>query len=485
MKILTLLTISCALFASLAINAAVPKISLNVPVNNSTDIQMNPNCVWQSVPSATSYWFEVSTSTTVDANTGEFTSKTRNHKFDMKTNNFWQIRAGLHPNTKYYWHVLVKIGTELGPWSDIWNFTTTSVVDKPYQVSPDDGATMVDIPVPMTFMKVPNATKYNLQITDLSTNKTIVNDQNILDNNGDPQNVIYTVTNLSALTNFSWRVRCMVNSNWGAWTDAITFTTGESLAAPTLLTPINGATSQSITPTLTYKVLNGQTYRVDFSKDKTFTSNVGTFTKSSGSVSLANLDYSITYYWRARAESDLSTGLWSETWSFTTGAPAALYFPDLMIKANGYDGNIGMDQQDISNSGTYFAVLEANSLKKAVFYITLKNAGNVAGNIDIFVAAFDNASQAKLSKWIVKFTNSTGKDLSTSVANGNAYRIEKMIPGTSQVYRLEVSPSSGVINNDAISMLVNVKALGSDGNYIPEARDSVKAVTVKTARGNK
>ena len=486
MKIFTLLAISCALFASLAINAAVPKISLSVPVNNATDMQMNPNCVWQSVASAKSYWFEVSTSTTVDAVTGEFTSKTRNHKFDMKTNNFWQIKAGLRPNTKYYWHVLVKIGEETGPWSDMWNFTTTNVVDKPYQVSPDDAATMVNIPVAMTFMKVPNATKYNLQITNLSTNKSIVNDQNILDNNGDPQNVLYTVTNLSALTNFSWRVRCIVNSQWGAWTDSITFTTGESLAAPKLTTPVNGATNQSITTELFYEVANGQTYRLDVSKDKNFILDVGTFTNSCGHLMLNNLDYSATYYWRARPESDLSTGLWSVTWSFTTAAPATAYFPDLMIKATGYGiGNIGENLQDAANRGTYFAVLEANSLKKAVFYITVKNAGNVSGDIDLFVAAFDNASQTKLSKWVVKFTNSAGKDVTGSVANGNGYRINKMAPGTSQIYRLEVSPSSGVINNDAISMLVRARALGTDGSYVTGAQDSVKAVTVKTARGNK
>jgi hypothetical protein len=486
MKIFTLLAISCALFASLAINAAVPKISLSVPVNNATDIQMNPNCVWQSVASAKSYWFEVSTSTSVNATTGEFISKTRNHDFDMKTNNFWQIRAGLRPNTKYYWHVLVKIGDEIGPWSDMWNFTTTNVIDKPYQVSPDEDATMVDIPVSMTFMKVANATKYNLQITDLSTNKTVLNDQNILDNNGDPQNVIYRVTNLPALTQFSWRVRCMVNSQWGAWTDSVNFTTGESLAAPKLLSPINGAINQSIAPDLSYVVANNQTYRVEVSKDKMFKLDTGSFTNSCGNLALTNLDYSTTYYWRARPESDLSTGIWSESWSFTTAAPATAYFPDLMIKATGYGiGNIGDNLQDAANRGTYFAVLEVNSLKKAVFYITVKNAGNVSGDIDLFVAAFDNASQTKLSKWVVKFTNSAGKDLSSSVANGNGYRINKMAPGTSQIYRLEVSPSSGVINNDAISMLVRARALGTDGSYVTGAQDSVKAVTVKTARGNK
>jgi hypothetical protein len=157
-----------------------------------------------------------------------------------------------------------------------------------------------------------------------------------------------------------------------------------------------------------------------------------------------------------------------------------------MIKATGYGiGNIGDNLQDAANRGTYFAVLEVNSLKKAVFYITVKNAGNVSGDIDLFVAAFDNASQTKLSKWVVKFTNSAGKDLSSSVANGNGYRINKMAPGTSQIYRLEVSPSSGVINNDVISMLVRARALGTDGSYVTGAQDSVKAVTVKTARGNK
>ncbi len=485
MKLLKLSTILSVFFISILSYAQVPKISLNGPANNATEVVMNPMCIWQSVSSATSYWFEISTSTAVDAATGEFTTKTRNHKFDMKTNNYWQIRAGLQPNTKYYWHVLTKIGTELGAWSDMWNFTTSTVIDKPYQVSPDEDATMVDQPISMTFYKVPKATKYALQITNVATKTIIVYNQNVLDNNGDPQYVNYTVTNLSALTQYTWRVRCYVNGQWGTWTDSIAFTTGETLAAPVLTSPVNGAVDQLVNPILTYVVANGQTYRVDVSTNKNFLTDVGTFTNSCGNLHLYNLNNLTKYYWRARPESDLSTGAYSEVWSFTTVAGATTYLPDLSIKAIGYGTSaVGESLYDLTNAGTYFAVLEANSLKKAIFYITVKNAGKTA-DFDLFVTTFDVASQSKLSKWVVKFANSSGKDLSKSVANGTAYSISQIASGTSQVYRLEVSPGSGVVNNEAISMIVYARAISSDGGYASGARDCVKAVTVKTARGNK
>ncbi len=486
MKFTSVISILCALFATILVSADVPKIPLNAPANNSTDVQLNPNCTWKPMSSVDSYWFEVSDSTAVNIVTGEFTTKSRNHKFSMKTDNFWQIRAALHPSTKYYWHVMAKKDNELGPWSDMWNFTTTNVVDKPYQISPDEDALMVDQPIAMTFMKVPNATKYHMQVTNMSNNKTVIDVQDILDNNGNPQKVISTVSNLSGLTQYSWRVRCMVNNIWGKWTDSINFTTGESLAAPTLLTPANGAANQGTNTLLTFKIVNNQSYKIQISKDKTFNLNVGNFTNSTGTQSVADMEYSTTYYWRVRSESDLSTGVWSKTWSFTTVAPATSYSVDLAIKAILYgngSNNIGENQPDANRTGTYFAILEANALKKAVFYINVKNSGNIASNIDLSIAAFDAASTAKLPKWSVKFTNSSGKDLTKSVTNTNVYRVESLAAGASVVYRLEVSPSSGVINNDAISILVRGRVAGAHVSYTGE--DSVKAVTVKTARGNK
>jgi hypothetical protein len=95
-----------------------------------------------------------------------------------------------------------------------------------------------------------------------------------------------------------------------------------AIGTPTLETPINGATNQSLTPTLNWSdVANATQYDLQVSSDPAFTAivvdqqDLGT---SLYSVPASTLTNSNTYYWRARAENSQTTGAWSSAFSFTT-----------------------------------------------------------------------------------------------------------------------------------------------------------------------
>jgi len=90
--------------------------------------------------------------------------------------------------------------------------------------------------------------------------------------------------------------------------------------APTLSSPSNGTTNQSISPILSWNVSSGATsYTLQVSTNSPFSSfvyNQSVLTSTSQPVS--GLNNSTKYYWHVNATNGNGTSNWSNTWSFTT-----------------------------------------------------------------------------------------------------------------------------------------------------------------------
>ncbi|GBC84344.1 hypothetical protein HRbin11_00769 [bacterium HR11] len=97
-------------------------------------------------------------------------------------------------------------------------------------------------------------------------------------------------------------------------------------SAPTLVSPANGATGVSTTPTLDWSDVTGATsYDVQVCSDSACATVVRSqtgLTASQWTVSPA-LNSATTYYWRARAVNSCGASAWSATWSFTTASGGA------------------------------------------------------------------------------------------------------------------------------------------------------------------
>ncbi len=89
---------------------------------------------------------------------------------------------------------------------------------------------------------------------------------------------------------------------------------------PILASPINGATSVSTSPTLSWNTSSGATsYRLQVSSDINFTS--GVFDQSGITTTYKQVGpflNSTTYYWRVNATNSNGTSYWCCPWSFTT-----------------------------------------------------------------------------------------------------------------------------------------------------------------------
>ncbi len=113
-----------------------------------------------------------------------------------------------------------------------------------------------------------------------------------------------------------------------------------ALSAPSLITPANNASGQSLNQSLTWnRVTNATSYRVQVSTNNTFTALISNVIETDTTKVLSGLSNNTTYYWRVGARNSNDTSLWSELRSFTTGtAPGTIDIPNSWIIASENSG---------------------------------------------------------------------------------------------------------------------------------------------------
>ncbi|MGQ9604224.1 MAG: S8 family serine peptidase [bacterium] len=193
-----------------------------------------------------------------------------------------------------------------------------TIPNPPTLVSPANGATNVSIPVTLTWNASSGATSYNVQVSTNSSFTSLVYNQTGITSTST------TVSNLSEGTLYYWRVSATNSAGTSAWSSVWSFTTasgtGTPPPAPTLVSPSNGATGVSRTPTLTWNASPGATsYRVQVSRYSSFSTVVYDKTVTTTSVKLdIKLSGWTTYYWRVCAINQYGTSPWSSVWNFRT-----------------------------------------------------------------------------------------------------------------------------------------------------------------------
>ncbi|MDD5673200.1 MAG: fibronectin type III domain-containing protein [Chitinivibrionales bacterium] len=307
---------------------------LSSPTNAATGVAVNPTLSWNPSTGATSYALEVSTNSNftrpcyVDSvNEGNVTAK--------------QI-IGLSNNVQYYWRVNATNAAGTSAWSLVRSFTTIGMPPgvPTTPISPVNAATGITLPPTISWTAGSGAAadSFHLQVSTDGTNFT----SPIFDNK--VTTTSQSVTGLSNITQYYWRVKAINAAGTSAWSSAWGFTTivvtSSAPSVPTLSSPANAITSLALNPTLTWNASTGATsYSIQVSTDSSgFSSPV---VNQSG---LAMLTYNVTglvnntkYFWRVNATNASGTSAWCAIWSFTTivAAPAA---PALISPANAATG---------------------------------------------------------------------------------------------------------------------------------------------------
>ncbi|MCL5995502.1 MAG: DUF4962 domain-containing protein [Chloroflexi bacterium] len=111
-------------------------------------------------------------------------------------------------------------------------------------------------------------------------------------------------------------------------------------AVPTQASPANGATDLPPQVTVRWTLsISGETYRVQISKNSTFTSLVtDAQVQDATGWTVFGLSKGTTYYWRVNASANGQTSPWSPVWSFTVTNKAIPAVPVLVSPANGATG---------------------------------------------------------------------------------------------------------------------------------------------------
>ena len=294
--------------------------SLVSPADNASGVNAPPTLVWNKALTATGYRLQVSTSssfttTVVDDSTITDTTK--------------QV-GGLINQTQYYWRVRTLSAAGGSGFSTARSFTT--LLAAPTLVSPANTASNVPINARLSWAKIPGAAGYFVQVATNQnfTSGIAYSDSSITDSTT-------VATGLSASTLYYWRVRTRDGGAGGPFSSTWSFTTSVAVAqVPSLLSPLNNATSVSTTATLVWaKSAGAASYRLQVATDSTFVSGivVNDTTIVDTTRQVPGLAYVTRYFWHVNAKNAGGVSAFSNVYVFTTstaGPPA----PSLTSPAN-------------------------------------------------------------------------------------------------------------------------------------------------------
>jgi hypothetical protein len=179
-------------------------------------------------------------------------------------------------------------------------------------------------------------------------------------------------------------------------------------SAPTLVSPANGATGVSTTPTLDWSDVTGATsYDVQVCSDSGCTNVVRSqtgLTASQWTVSPA-LNNSTTYYWRARAVNSCGAGAWSTTWNFTTVNGGGT-LRNRLLNPGFESGRVNWTEY---SSGGYAIITNStsNPPRSGSWYAWEGGYNNATEYIYQDVTIPSNATQAYVQFWYRITTNET------------------------------------------------------------------------------
>jgi photosystem II stability/assembly factor-like uncharacterized protein len=277
--------------------------TLASPGNGST-VSISPTLEWNPAPGALWYTLQVSTSP-------YFITYVENRANIVATS----VRVtGLETKTVHYWRVSVTDDSGTSGWSEVWNFMTASArqVDL---VSPLDGVVITTDSVILVWRQsFPFVDRYWVETDTDSLFGTSQIDSLVTD-------TTYTLSSLQHNQNVWWRVRGHNLLGWGEFSEVRSFLVFlEIPMPPTLLSPLDGATGISTSPTLVWTPSPGaESYSVQLSDTADFSrlvvDEVGLTTTSHD---ITGISIDAVYYWRVGASNGLGTSDWSEVWSFST-----------------------------------------------------------------------------------------------------------------------------------------------------------------------
>ncbi|MBN1633245.1 MAG: hypothetical protein JW917_03680 [Ignavibacteria bacterium] len=369
--------------------------TLLAPPNNSTGVSLFPTFDWTDVTGATSYRIQIfqGANTILD-------------QAGLTVSQYTVITAILIPLTQYYWRVNATGPSGTSAWTSYWYFTTGQAIPAaPQLVSPANNSTGVSITPVLDWNDVTGATSYGVQVSTNSGFTTTLINVTGLTGSG------YVVPSgiLNNGITYYWRANASNSSGSSPWSSVWQFTTVISPPlAPNLITPPNGATGVSTSPTMYWSGVSGAiSYHIQISQSSQFTSLVYDqtgITSTSHTIPSGNLVGQTQYFWRVSAINAGGEGPYSTVFNFTTGigVPAA---PFLLAPANNTTGvprTPTLDWSSVPNATSYRVQVSTDTnFTNLVINI-------VTGSSSQYTVPSNILSYGTLYYWRANATNASG-----------------------------------------------------------------------------
>jgi hypothetical protein len=271
---------------------------LNSPANHSDVCDTRPTFRWQAVDTATAYLIELYSdmdfSTLVDD--------------DALSDTYFAPGQALDPGT-YYWRVQASNDCGTSSWSN-WDLNVGTPGTAPTLQQPADGQEICDRRPGFQWDSLSGASSYTLEVDD---NASFASPE-VQKTTEDPYD---DLTATLPPGTYHWRVRASSACGDGPWSPARTFTVVHKPAAPSLVSPADGSTTNNAAPTLHWSgVQYANEYRWEVAADAAFAGLARSGFELGTSTTLDPPLSPGLYYWRVRVEawgdrcdaSDWSTG---------------------------------------------------------------------------------------------------------------------------------------------------------------------------------
>ncbi len=294
-------------FTSYSNNLNTP--NLVAPINHSTENTVsNLTFTWNSVLNADNYIFEIATD-------NGFTSIIE----DSTLSDTSLILNNLAYNTQYFWRVkATSTGFTESNWSNIFDFyTEQDQLEQAILFSPENDSTGTPNDILLNWYPVMNAEQYTISYStdpafSISVQNTTSADTSVL------------ISGLEYATQYYWKVKATaVGFMDGEWSAVWNFTS-DSLQAPGLISPANGAiNANSDTTVLQWEHMPYVTfYEYMYATNDTFYNANNDFIGESH-AEITELSNATLYYWKVRAFDGTNYSQWSDIWTFTTDSVSA------------------------------------------------------------------------------------------------------------------------------------------------------------------
>jgi len=207
----------------------------------------------------------------------------------------------------------------------------------PILIYPENGANNQRDTVELVWSKSEHAAVYDLQI---STNPNF--SSGIILNKSVIMDTTYSVTGLTGLQNYYWRIRAKNAVGATGFTQGFGFQTGFP-TVPVLIYPPHATTNVSTSPTLIWaKESVAQSYRVQLALGSTIVPSntiLDTIVVQDTTLTLINLEPNKIHYWRVSASNLYGSSTWSATIGFKTTPTVEVEEEEFIPKWNHLEQN--------------------------------------------------------------------------------------------------------------------------------------------------